>query len=81
MYPMTAADLKSLLERVQSWPQEAQDEFVALANEIESQLQGNDYVASREELQVIDEAIASLDRGEAASDREVEAAFAKFRAG
>jgi hypothetical protein len=81
IYPMTAADLKSLLERVQTWPQEAQDELVALADQIESELQGNDYFATREELQIIDEAIASLDRGEAATDREVEAAFARFRAG
>ena len=78
---MTAADLKSLLERVQNWPEEAQDELVALANEIENELQGKDYIATREELQAIDEAVASLDRGEAASDREVEAAFARFRAG
>lgn len=78
---MTAADLKSLLERVQTWPEEAQDELVALANQIESELQGNDYLATREELQIIDEAMASLDRGEAASDREVEAAFARFRTG
>jgi len=78
---MTAADLKSLLERVQNWPEEAQDELVALANEIENELQGKDYIATREELQAIDEAVASLDRGEAASDREVEAAFARFRTG
>ena len=78
---MTAADLKSLLERVQNWPEEAQDELVALANEIENELQGKDYIATREELQAIDEAVASLDRGEAASDREIEAAFARFRTG
>jgi hypothetical protein len=81
IYPMTVADLKSLSERVQTWPEQAQDELVALANQIESELQGNDYFATREELQIIDEAIASLDRGEAASDSEVEAAFARFRAG
>jgi hypothetical protein len=81
IHSMTAADLKSLLERVETWPEEAQHELVAVANQIESELQGNDYFATREELEIIDEAIASLDRGEAASDREVEAAFARFRAG
>jgi hypothetical protein len=77
---MTEADLKDLLKRVQSWPEAAQDELVALANQIESELRGNDYVATHEELRVIDAAIASIDAGEVASEREVEAAFAKFRA-
>jgi hypothetical protein len=76
---MTEADLKDLLKRVQNWPEAAQDELVALANQIESELQGSDYVATREELQVIDAAMASIDAGETASEREVEATFEKFR--
>ena len=75
---MTEADLKDLLKRVQTWPVAAQDELVAIANQIESELQGNDYVATQEELQIIDAAMASIDAGEAASEREVEAAFGKF---
>jgi hypothetical protein len=78
---MTAADLKNLLERVQAWPEEAQDELVAVANQIESELQGNEYVASREELQTIDAAIASIDGGDFATDAEVKAAFAKLQSG
>ncbi|MDB5567916.1 MAG: hypothetical protein JWP84_4482 [Tardiphaga sp.] len=76
---MTANDLKTLLERVQSWPETAQDELVAVANQIESELQSGDYVATDEELRIIDAAMASIDAGEIASDAEVEAAFAKFR--
>jgi hypothetical protein len=75
---MTATELKHLLERVQTWPEEAQNELVAVANQIESELHG-DYRATREELEAIDAAIASLDAGEFASDEEVQAAFAKFR--
>jgi hypothetical protein len=75
---MTEADLRDLLKRVQTWPEAAQDELVALANQIESELQGN-YVATREELQIVDAAMASIDAGETASEREVEAAFEKFR--
>jgi hypothetical protein len=78
---MTTADLKDLLERIQAWPEEAQDELVAVANQIESELQGNEYVASREELQIIDAAIASIDGGDFATDAEVRAAFAKFHSG
>lgn len=76
---MTAADLKDLLERVQAWPEEAQDELVAVAKQIESELHRNEYTATREELQIIDAAMAAIDGGDFATDREVEAAFAKFR--
>jgi hypothetical protein len=78
---MTAADLKNLLERVQAWPEEAQDELVAVVNQIESELQGNEYLASQEELQIIDAAIASIDGGDFATYAEVRAAFAKFHSG
>jgi hypothetical protein len=76
---MTTTDLKNLLERVQTWPEEAQDELVAVANQIESELQGRDYLATREELRIIDAAMASIDRGEVATEAEIAAAFAKFR--
>ena len=76
---MTTTDLKNLLERVQAWPEEAQDELVAVANQIESELQGGNYLATEEELRILDEAMASIDRGEVATDAEIKAAFAKFR--
>jgi hypothetical protein len=76
---MTTSDLKNLLERVQTWPEEAQDELVAVANQIESELQGRDYLATREELRIIDAAMAAIDGGEVATDAEIAAAFAKFR--
>ena len=71
-------DLKNLMARVQTWPEAAQDELVAIANQIESELHAGDYLATRQELQTIDAALASIDAGEAASDAEIEAAFAKF---
>ena len=76
---MTEHDLKSLLERVQSWPESAQDELIAVANEIETELKTGEYVASADELQAIDEAIASLDAGEFASDAEIAAVRARLR--
>jgi len=75
---MTAADLKNLLERVRNWPEAAQDELVAVVNQIESEIQVKNYPATQEELRVIDAAIASIDGGEAATDAEIQAAFAKF---
>jgi hypothetical protein len=76
---VTTTDLKNLLERVQAWPEEAQDELVAVANQIESELQGREYLATREELRILDDAMASIDSGEVATDVEIKAAFAKFR--
>jgi hypothetical protein len=76
---MNTTDLKNLLERVKTWPEEAQDELVAVANQIETELQGRDYFATQEELRVIDAAMASIDGGEVATDPEIKAAFAKFR--
>jgi hypothetical protein len=32
---MTASELKNLLERIKTWPEEAQNELVAVANQIE----------------------------------------------
>ncbi len=76
---MTDNDFKSLLERVRSWPESAQDELIAVANQIETGLKTGEYVASADELQAIDEAIASLDAGEFASEAEVAAVRTKFR--
>ncbi|MCX7320614.1 MAG: hypothetical protein NT113_14375 [Hyphomicrobiales bacterium] len=76
---MTASDLKFLLERAENWPETAQAELVAVAKEIEQELGAQTYEASDDELQTIDEAVASLDAGEFATKAEVEAVFAKFR--
>jgi hypothetical protein len=46
----------------------------------ETELQCGDYVATREELEIIDAAMASIDAGESASVAEIKAAFAKFHA-
>ncbi|WP_295848702.1 hypothetical protein [Tardiphaga sp.] len=42
-------------------------------------MKAGEYIASADELQAIDEAIASLDAGEFASDAEIAAVRAKFR--
>jgi U3 small nucleolar RNA-associated protein 14 len=76
---MTASDLKLLLERAETWPEAAQAELVAVAKEIEQELSDHTYEATDEELRIIDEAVTSLDAGEAATEAEIEAAFARFR--
>ncbi|MBI5131697.1 MAG: hypothetical protein HZA66_19840 [Rhodopseudomonas palustris] len=74
-----STDLKALIERAENWPERAQDELVAIVDQIESELQAHEYSASIEELREIDAAMASLDRGEQATADEIRAAFAKFR--
>jgi hypothetical protein len=70
MTPMT----KKLLEQVESWPHEDQEELAEYAREIEARRTGV-YRATPEELAAIDEAEGSG----VATDGDVEAAFRTFR--
>jgi hypothetical protein len=72
---MTKDQVKAVLERVPTWPEDRQEELAELALEIEAELAGAEYNATPHELAAIDEGLA----GEAASDEEVRAAFALFR--
>jgi hypothetical protein len=74
MTPMT----KKLLEQVESWPPEDQEELAEFVREIEARRTGS-YQTTPEELEAIDEALGQVARGEVASKEEVEAAFARFR--
>ena len=72
------SSLRKLLERVETWPETAQDELVRAGLEIEAEQSGR-YRATAHELQAHDEALAQVRRGEIASQQEIEDAFAKFR--
>jgi hypothetical protein len=74
---MTKDQVKAVLERVPTWPEDRQRELAELAVEIEAELAGDGYEATSDELTAIDEGLA----GEPASEEEVEAAFALFRPG
>ena len=67
--------LKDVLERIESWPEEAQKELAEIAIEIEAGFRGGVYHATVEELQAIDEG----DRSGLATEQQVEAAFRTFR--
>jgi hypothetical protein len=69
---------KQLLERISSWPEEDIEKLEEAARQIEAWRSG-EYRATNEELRAIDEAIAELDRGEAASEAQVRATYARFR--
>jgi len=72
---MIKTDLKAVLERVSTWPEERQRQLAELALEIEAEMSESAYQATSEELAAIDEGLA----GDAASQEEVDAAFASFR--
>ncbi|MDP2410127.1 MAG: hypothetical protein Q8M26_07560 [Pseudolabrys sp.] len=67
--------LKDVLDRVGTWPDEAQQELAEIALEIEAGFRGGAYQATADELRAIDEADASG----VASDHDVKAAFRSFR--
>jgi hypothetical protein len=72
------AELRTMLARIERWPEEDQEELAQVALEIEARRHGV-YHATPDELRAIDEALAAVERGELASDEEVEAVFAKYR--
>ena len=74
---MTAKALRDVLQRVETWPEQAQEDLAEIAREIDAQLAGRTYRASAEELAALDEA----ERSGVASDEEVDAAFKSFRGG
>jgi hypothetical protein len=71
-------DLRKMFARAERWSEQDQEELAQVALEIEARRHGV-YHASGEELQAIDQALAAVERGEIASDQEVEAVFAKYR--
>jgi len=72
---MTKDQVKAVLERVSTWPEDRQQELAEIAFEIEAELAGVESDATPDELAAIDEGLAR----EAASAEEVNAAFALFR--
>jgi hypothetical protein len=72
---MTKDQVKAVLERVPTWPEDRQQELAEVALEIAAELAGAEYDATPDELAAIDGGLA----GEAASEEEVKTAFAVFR--
>jgi predicted transcriptional regulator len=75
---MTRQGLEILLERVSTWPEEAQDEFVKSVVDIESKHLGV-YRLSDEERDAVRRGLADMREGRLASDAEVAAVFNRYR--
>ncbi len=68
---MTSA-ARDLLEEIESWPKEDQDELVEIAREIKARRTGT-YVMTDEERAAVREGLEQARRGEFVSDEEMEA--------
>jgi hypothetical protein len=68
---------KKLLERVDSWPQEDQDELAEFARAIEARRSGA-YVVDDEEEAAIREGLTQLDRGEWVSEEAMRSFWRRF---
>jgi predicted transcriptional regulator len=76
---MAAKALKDAMQRVESWPEEAQEELAEIALDIDASLRGKTYHATRAELDGIDRGLKAADEGRFATDQEVAAMIAKHR--
>ena len=75
---MMNADLRRVLARAERWSEDEQEELAQVALEIEARRHGL-YSATPDELAAIDEALSAVERGEIASEAELEAVFARYR--
>ena len=75
---MVAKVLKDILTRVESWPEPAQEEAAASLQAIEEELR-QPYELTEGDKEAIDRGLEAARKGEIATDREVEAVFAKYR--
>jgi hypothetical protein len=75
MPDMTSDRVKAVLNRVLTWPKELQEELAKVALEIEAEMGADEYEATPDELEAIDEGLL----GDAAKEEEVNEVFAIFR--
>jgi hypothetical protein len=76
---MTRQGLEILLERVSTWPPEAQEEFVRSMANIENKHLGV-YRLNDEERTAVRRGLQEMREGKLASDNEVAEVFARYRA-
>jgi hypothetical protein len=76
---MTAKALQDALKRVETWPEEAQQELAEIALEIDAGLSGGAYLATPIELRGIDRGLKAAREGRFAGDADVKAVLRKHR--
>ncbi len=77
---MKTPKLTEVLQRVEAWPADVQDELAEFALELDAELKDGQYQPTPQELDGIDRGLRAANDGRFATEQEVEAVFAKFRA-
>ena len=75
---MKTKKLTEVLERVEAWPPERQNELAELALELDAELTNGEYQPTPEELAGIDRGLRAAAEGRFATDQQVEAVFSIF---
>lgn len=75
---MTKQQIAILLERVETWPQEAREELIRSTLAIERR-HGGIYRLDDEECADVREGVAEIERGDVAEDEDVKATFEDLR--
>jgi hypothetical protein len=75
---MTKEQIEAVLDRVRSWPADRQEEAISVLLAMEAE-RNDKYYLSAEERADLEEALAEMDRGEVASQAEVNAVFRRSR--
>ncbi|MBN8994752.1 MAG: hypothetical protein J0H94_05975 [Rhizobiales bacterium] len=73
--------LDLVIDRTGGWPDAAQEELAELVREIDAELNAGNYHATDEELAGIDRGLEDSTQRRFATEKEVEAVFAKHRRG
>jgi len=76
---MKTKKLTEVLERVEAWPPDAQNELAEFALELDAGFRDGEYQPTPEELAEIDRGLRAAAEGRFGSESQVEAVFAKFR--
>jgi predicted transcriptional regulator len=75
---MTRTEIEAVFERVKTWAPERQEDAARILLRMEK-IDAEDTELTEDDLEALAEAEAEADRGEFASQEEVEALFAKYR--
>jgi hypothetical protein len=77
---MNTKELKNLLERAETWPEQAQAELVQVGRDIEAEIGQGVYRLSESERKGIEHGLTAMRDGKFASDERVAAILRKARA-
>ena len=78
---MKTEKLAEVLERIEAWPADTQNELAEFALELDAGIKDGEYEPTPEELAGTDRGSRAATERRFASDRQVESVFAKFRGG